>query len=128
MKIDTNIPAGATHRAGNLFFRKSASYGHLWETACKSNGYQWELMHGHIPQLTALAAEPRRGIPGAGEDLLELYMDQARKTDRDDFADLKLKQAEAILGYALACGHLTPVEYGGRIAMLDLTRAKRAKN
>lgn len=65
-------------------------------------------------------------IPAAGEDLLDLYVNQARKTDRDDFADLKLKQAEAILGYALVCGHLTPVQYGGRITMLDLIRAQRS--
>lgn len=67
-------------------------------------------------------------IPAAGEDLLNLHTTQARKTERDDFAELQLKQAEAILGYALACSHLTPVEYGGRIAMLDLIRAQRAKN
>lgn len=65
-------------------------------------------------------------IPRAGEELLNLHTTQARKTERDDFAELQLKQAEAILGYALVCGHITPVQHGSRIVELDLIRAQRA--
>lgn len=66
-------------------------------------------------------------IPREGEALLNLHLEQARKTEREDFAELQLQKASAILGYALCCGHLSPVEYGGRNAEIDLIRAQRAK-
>lgn len=64
-------------------------------------------------------------IPKEGNDLLELHLDQGRKAESDVLAERMLTGAEAILGYALACNHLTPVEYGGRIASVKLIRAQR---
>lgn len=64
-------------------------------------------------------------IPRAGEELLRLHMQQARESERDDFAELQLQKVEAILGYALVCDHIQAVEYGNRITLLKLIRAQR---
>lgn len=64
-------------------------------------------------------------MPRAGEDLLNLYMQNARETERDDFAELQLQKADAVLAYALACDHIGGVEYGNRLTLLNLIRAQR---
>lgn len=64
-------------------------------------------------------------IPAAGHDFIELHLQQARESERDDFAETNLKQVEAILGYALICNHIDSVEYGNRTALLKLIRAQR---
>ena len=69
--------------------------------------------------------ETKTMIPKEGNDLLELHLDRGRKAECDVLAERMLVGAEAILGYALACNHLSPVEYGGRIASVKLIRAQR---
>lgn len=64
-------------------------------------------------------------IPKEGNDLIELHMQNARESDRGDFAELQLQKAESILGYALVCDHIQAVEYGNRITLLNLIRAQR---
>lgn len=64
-------------------------------------------------------------IPKEGNDLIELHMSQARETELDEFAEKMLGNVEAILGYALACSHISCIEYGNRMSMCKLIRAQR---
>ena len=126
MNIDNNIPPTATHRAGNMFFRHSPTYPHLWEHCYKGRGYKWSLWHGHVPTMV-LVRSGLSGISQHGEALLNLYLDQARTAEREEFAEVLLKQAEAILVYALLCGHIDSVEHGNRIQLLNMIRAQRER-
>lgn len=64
-------------------------------------------------------------IPKEGNDLIELHMQNAREAEQDDFAEKSLGHVEAILAYALACNHVTCIEYGNRLVLLKLIRAQR---
>ena len=64
-------------------------------------------------------------IPKEGQDLIELYLAQARETELEEFATKMLGNVEAIFGYALACSQLTCVEYGKRMNLTKLVRAQR---
>jgi hypothetical protein len=64
-------------------------------------------------------------IPKEGRYLIELYMTQARETELEEFAEKMLGNVEAILGYALACSHISCIEYGKRMSMCKLIRAQR---
>ncbi|BAO20655.1 hypothetical protein [Pseudomonas phage PPpW-3] len=64
-------------------------------------------------------------IPTAGNDFMELRLENARRSERGDFAETNLKQVEAILGFAMQCGMIDAVEYGNRITLLKLIRAQR---
>lgn len=67
-------------------------------------------------------------IPKEGNDLIELHMQNAREAEHDEFAEKALGHVEAILAYALACGHVTCIEYGNRLTLLKLIRAQRSNN
>lgn len=64
-------------------------------------------------------------IPKEGNDLIELHMQNARDAESEEFAENSLGHVEAILGYALACSHITCIEYGNRLTLLKLIRAQR---
>lgn len=64
-------------------------------------------------------------IPKAARELINDHMDQARKTEREDFAERMLHAAESMLGYALAAGHLQPREHANEIVLISLVRAQR---
>jgi len=65
-------------------------------------------------------------IPKEGNDLIELYMNQARDAEGEDFAEKMLGNVEAILSYALACSHISCIEYGNRMSLCKLIRAQRS--
>lgn len=64
-------------------------------------------------------------IPKEARDLIDLHLEQARKSELNDFAERMLHAAESMLAYALAAGHLKPREHGNEIAMISLIRAQR---
>ena len=64
-------------------------------------------------------------IPKEGNDLIELHMQNARETEQEEFAEKSIGHVEAILAYALACNHITCIEYGNRLTLLKLIRAQR---
>lgn len=64
-------------------------------------------------------------IPDNGRTLLDLYLNNARNTDSDSYADECLASAQAVLGYACAVNHLTPAEFSNEIVILQLIRAQR---
>lgn len=64
-------------------------------------------------------------IPKAARDLINDHMEQARKTEREEFAERMLLAAEAMLGYALAANHIKPREHANEIVLISLVRAQR---
>lgn len=64
-------------------------------------------------------------IPESGRTLIELHMGIARSTPYDANAEDHLDQAGAMLGYALAVNHLSPVEYSNELVLIELVRAQR---
>lgn len=64
-------------------------------------------------------------IPDSGRTMLDMYMNNARKTDSDAYADECLASASTILGYACAVDHLTPAQYSNEVLMIQLIRAQR---
>lgn len=64
-------------------------------------------------------------IPKPALDLLELHMQQARESEREEFAEKMLYGAECMLGCLLTCSHIDAVEYGNRLVLINLIRAQR---
>lgn len=64
-------------------------------------------------------------IPKTARVLIDDHLEQARRTDRDDFAERMLHAAESMLGYALAADHLKPREHANEIVLISLIRAQR---
>lgn len=64
-------------------------------------------------------------IPQAARDLINDHLEQARKTEREDFAERMLHAAESMLGFALAANLLKPREHANEIVLISLIRAQR---
>lgn len=64
-------------------------------------------------------------IPENGRTILNLHLNNARHTDSSEYAEECLVAASAILSYACAVNHLTPVEYSNELVMVQLVRAQR---
>lgn len=64
-------------------------------------------------------------IPKTARDLINDHLEQARKTERDDFSERMLHAAESMLAFALAADMLKPREHANEIVMVNLIRAQR---
>lgn len=64
-------------------------------------------------------------IPKEARDLINLHLEQARKSELDDFAERMLHAVESMFAFALAANMLKPREHANEIIMIDLVRAQR---
>lgn len=64
-------------------------------------------------------------IPEGARSLINLHLNNARKTESNSYAEEALAAATAMLGYALAVNHLSPGEYSEELVLVQLVRAQR---
>jgi hypothetical protein len=65
-------------------------------------------------------------MPVAGRNIIDLHLNNARTCESDAFAELNLGVATAMLGYAMACGHVSADEYSNQQVIIKLIREQRA--
>lgn len=58
--------------------------------------------------------------------LLEMYLATARDTEHEASAEANLAYATGMIGYAVACGHITPAEHAAEFTMIRLVREQRS--
>lgn len=64
-------------------------------------------------------------IPQEARDLLNLYLETARKTDSETAAEANLAYAIGMIGYAAARGDITSAEHANEFTMIKLVREQR---
>ncbi len=57
--------------------------------------------------------------------LLDMYLNVARETDREATAEANLAYAAGMIGYAAACGDLSPTEHTAHWDLIRLVQAER---
>ncbi|MNZ75902.1 hypothetical protein D3C78_943930 [compost metagenome] len=65
-------------------------------------------------------------IPTEARRLMELYKATATNTESDTVAEANIAHLVGMIGYAAACGHITPIEHSNEWVAIKLIRAQRA--
>jgi len=66
-------------------------------------------------------------IPKECQDLINLSLDMALKTDHDEISKANLDRVSGMLNYALQSGDIQPITHASEWARIDLIRALRDK-
>ena len=64
-------------------------------------------------------------IPTEAMHLLEINLKNASECDVEAFAAQSLEQAIGMIGYAVACGHISPAEHGAYWTLIRSIRESR---
>lgn len=64
-------------------------------------------------------------IPIEARRLMDLYAATAHDTESDVTAEANISMLAGMLGYAAACGHLTPAEHASEWVLIKLIREQR---
>lgn len=64
-------------------------------------------------------------IPQEARRLMELHAETARETESDAVAEANISILAGMIGYAAACGHITPQEHAAEWTMIKLIRDQR---
>jgi hypothetical protein len=64
-------------------------------------------------------------MPVAGRNIIDLHLNNARTCEGEEFAEKNLVVAGNMLGYAMACGHMTAAEYSNEQVIIKLIREQR---
>lgn len=64
-------------------------------------------------------------IPEEARRLMNIHMATARESESDTVAEANISILAGMIGYAAACGHITPAEHGAEWTMIKLIRDQR---
>lgn len=65
-------------------------------------------------------------IPIEARHLMNLHMATARDSESDTAAEANISILVGMIGYAAACGHITPIEHSNEWVTIKLIREQRA--
>lgn len=64
-------------------------------------------------------------IPEEARRLMDLHAATARSTESDAAAEANISTLVGMIGYAAACGHITPAEHANEWTLIKLIREQR---
>ena len=64
-------------------------------------------------------------IPEEARRLMNMHAVTARETESDSAAEAAINSMAGMIGYAAACGHLSPAEHSNEWTLIKLIREQR---